>query len=288
MNLKDIINRKYPPEPWGEGEKLPWNDPGFSDRMLREHLSQSHDAASRRFEIIDMHVRWLHETVLSNRPSHILDLGCGPGLYLRRLASLGHICTGIDYSPASISYAKKEARRENVKIKYLLEDIRAAEFGAGFDLVMMIWGEFNVFSPADAKILMEKAAQALCDHGRLILEVHTFDAIRGQGKSASKWSAHRSGLFRESSHIYLEESFWDETRSAATVRYLILDPVSSNVTPYTSSSQAYTDEDLYELLKACGFSKVTKHASLSGEQDGSSGELVVFWAEKSVAPPAPS
>ncbi|MDP7251423.1 MAG: class I SAM-dependent methyltransferase [Planctomycetota bacterium] len=282
MNLQDIIGRECPPEPWREGEKIPWHDPGFSERMLREHLSQSHDAASRRFEIIDSHVRWIHEVVLSGRQSRILDLCCGPGLYLQRLASLGHDCVGIDYSPASIAYAKESAGRAQLKIRYMLEDIRTAEPGTKSDLVVMIWGEFNVFSPADAKALVKKAAGALCDYGQLVLEVHPFDAIRRQGNAASKWGASPSGLFCKSPHICLEESFWDETRRAATTRYFILDPASSSVTAYASSSQAYTDEEFCSLLNACGFTTVTQHPSLTGE-DESSGDVMVLRAEKEQA-----
>ena len=44
-NLLDLIRREAAPEPWAEGEKIPWDDPGFSRRMLEEHLSQAHDAA---------------------------------------------------------------------------------------------------------------------------------------------------------------------------------------------------------------------------------------------------
>ena len=56
MNLRDIADRNPQPEPWVEGEKIPWNDPAFSERMLAEHLCQAHDAASRRKEKIEKHV----------------------------------------------------------------------------------------------------------------------------------------------------------------------------------------------------------------------------------------
>ena len=40
MWLSEIIERSSVPVPWAEGENIPWNDPGFSKRMLDEHLSQ--------------------------------------------------------------------------------------------------------------------------------------------------------------------------------------------------------------------------------------------------------
>jgi trans-aconitate methyltransferase len=48
--------------------------------MLREHLSQAQDAASRHSEIMDQKVAWLHRHLLAERLARILDLGCGPGL----------------------------------------------------------------------------------------------------------------------------------------------------------------------------------------------------------------
>jgi hypothetical protein len=59
MNLLDVVKRIPVPKPYSEGEKIPWDDPEFSARMLKYHLSQDHDAASRRFNIIDQHVKFM-------------------------------------------------------------------------------------------------------------------------------------------------------------------------------------------------------------------------------------
>ena len=56
--ILDLVERKAVPEPWAEGDNIPWSESGFSGRMLAEHLSQEHDLASRRFEIIDRHTEW--------------------------------------------------------------------------------------------------------------------------------------------------------------------------------------------------------------------------------------
>jgi 2-polyprenyl-3-methyl-5-hydroxy-6-metoxy-1,4-benzoquinol methylase len=163
MNLLELTNRPSYPEPWSEGDNIPWSDPDFSERMLKEHLSQDHDAASRRGEIIDQHVAWIHSEVLSGASSKALDLGCGPGLYTSRLAKLGHECVGIDYSPASVAYAAEHARGEDLRCEYRQEDIREAEYGESFGLVMLINGELNVFAPEDAKGILRKCHAALDD-----------------------------------------------------------------------------------------------------------------------------
>lgn len=168
LTLLDLIDRDMAPKPWAEGEKIPWDDPEFSQRMLREHLSQKHDAASRRKNIIQKHVAWIHGHILGGLPSRILDLGCGPGLYTAPLAGLGHTSHGIDFSPASIDYAVQNAP---AGCTYTLGDIRTTEFGSGYDLVMSIFGEFNVFRPKDAQLILQKSNAALNTGGRLLLEV---------------------------------------------------------------------------------------------------------------------
>ena len=154
MQLIDVVKRSPAPQPWAEGDNIPWNDPAFSERMLKEHLPPN-SRASRRFDIIDRHVAWIHQTVLSSRPTRVLDLGCGPGLYAMRLAGLGHDCTGIDFSPASIRYAREQAQQAGLSCTFTHEDVRKAAFGAGFGLAMFIYGEFNNHAPL----------RVGCDHG---------------------------------------------------------------------------------------------------------------------------
>jgi SAM-dependent methyltransferase len=255
LKLLDLVDREPIPTPWAEGEKIPWNDPGFSLRMLEEHLSQEHDAASRRFEIVDSHVEWIHQHVLKANPSRILDLGCGPGLYANRLAAFGHTCVGIDFSPASIAYAREQARVDGLDVTYIQGDIRTADYGDGYDLVMQIFGEFNVFRPAEARGILERAYRALVLDGLLLLEPHTFEAVRGIGLQPSSWYSARTGLFSEEPHLCLQESLWDAKNHVAIERYYIIDAITGNVTRHSSSMQAYTEREYRALLTECGFGR---------------------------------
>ena len=259
MRLLDLVARAAVPAPWAEGDNIPWHEPGFSERMLAEHLSQAHDAASRRTPAIAAQVRWIHEQVLHGRPARVLDLGCGPGLYCSALARLGHECTGIDYSPASIAYATEHAACESLRCAYILGDLRTTPFGHGYDLVMLIYGELNVFSPADAARLLRSAHDALSTGGTLLLEAHTFDAVRSMGQAPRVWSTAERGLFSTWPYLLLQEHFWDETSATATIRYFVVDAGTAEVTRYAQTLQAYTDAAYHDLLGACGFSEVRMH-----------------------------
>ena len=280
MNLIDLVNRNPEPQPWEEGDNIPWSEPDFSQRMLIEHLSQDHNAASRKSSIIQQHIQWIHEVVLSEKPSKILDLGCGPGLYCHRLSSLGHHCFGIDYSPASIAYARQVAIEDHLNTIFTEADLREADYGTGFDVVMQIYGEINVFRPNHASLILKKAYQALKPGGILILEPHTFDAVQAWGTRSPSWYSSKSGLFATGSHLVLEEYFWDKDQKVATNRYFTINASSGSVIQYAQSVQAYTEQDYTELLEKCGFENIHFFPSLTGKPDPQQPQLIAILASK--------
>lgn len=280
MKILDVVDRNTPPAPWAEGDNIPWNQPAFSARMLREHLSQEHDRASRRSSVVDRHVEWIHEVVLAGRSGRVLDLCCGPGLYTERLAKLGHECRGIDYSPAAIEHARGAAEVGEEVIEYLLGDVRETEFGRGYDLAMMIFGEFNVFRREDASKLLRRAYDALVPGGVLLFEPQTFEAVKGVGETPPAWFTSHAGLFSETPHLCLSESFWDADSGTATVRYFVMDAMSGSVERMAVSYQAYTNAEYAALLAECGFEGGEFLPSLAGTGDGEQVELMAVLARK--------
>ncbi len=280
MNLLDLTHRTSPPEPWAEGDKIPWHDPDFSRRMLREHLSQAHDAASRRTIIIEEHVEWIQRVVLHDRVSRVLDLGCGPGLYSSRLAQRGHTCVGIDFSPASIEYAREAAQSQQLACEYRLDDVRYADYGTGYELVMFIFGELNPFRPAEARQILRKAYAALSDGGRLLLEVSTFAAVRRQGQQRATWYTLEQGLFSDRPHLCLFESFWHDAQAVAIERFYIINAETQEVTLHSICTQAYIDEQYRYMLQAAGFADSTFYPSLIGRPDERQQDFIAIVASK--------
>jgi len=278
--LLDIVNRKPKPAPWSEGDNIPWNDPEFSERMLAWHLSQEHDLASRKSATIDEHVEWIFSTLLDGRPARVLDLGCGPGLYAHRLSSLGCDYVGLDFSPASIRHAKEVAEDKGLRCRFIQADVRGEDFGNGFDLVMMIFGQLNVFPRDRAAEILSKAHAALEPGGCLLLELQAAEQIQKGGGAGPSWYSAPSGLFSDTPHLVLQENFWDAEARASTTRFMVIDAETGEVSSYALSNEAYTDEELDEALCTVGFSEVQRFPSLRGKAATGETDLPVVLARR--------
>ena len=279
MNLREILQRNPDLKPWDEGERVPWEEAAFSQRVLKEHLAQDNEAASRPLAKIKQHVHWLHRELLAEKPSRILDLGCGPGLYLTRLADLGHTCVGLDCAPASIEYALRNA---SPGCTYQLGDLRSADYGTDFDLIILIFGAFNLFRVADARLILEKARAALKPGGKLLLEISSPDAVDQIGNQPAMWSTAETGIFSGQPHILLMETFWEAEETVATERYFVIDGATGAVTRFAASTQAYDEAQIEALLREAGYGEVVFYPSLTGQATETVEEFITVVAIRPV------
>ncbi|MCG8589863.1 MAG: methyltransferase domain-containing protein [Proteobacteria bacterium] len=261
--IQSLLNRR-PAEPWSHGGKIPWDDPAFSARMLREHLSQEHDRASRRAAIIDEQVAWIHGTLLGGREQRILDLGCGPGLYSSRLARLGHRCVGLDFSPASIEYARDVASREHLACDYALADLQQASLGGPHEAALLLFGELNTFPRLVARHLLRRLRAALAPGARVVLEVQSEAAVRSRGAEPATWSTPTSSVFSDRPHLLLRECSWHEAEAACVERYFVVAEGSDEPTILASTTQAYSAEAYRELLSESGLVERERYPCLTG------------------------
>ncbi len=237
---------------WDGAYKIPWDNPEFSRRMLKEHLSQEHDLASRKANWIDAQVEWLNSTLQAIKPARILDLGCGPGFYSHRLCAAGHNCLGIDFGPASIEYAG-EHNPDSRKCRFVQGDIRYCDYAGPHDLAMLLYGEMNVFSPGEVKDILRRAYDSIAPGGKLLLEIQTAQAVERSGRAASSEQVLESGLFSDKGHTLRVQSEWLEDERVAVQSFYVTETGSSQAMKYRSTTKAWSDEELDRLLSDIGF-----------------------------------
>jgi SAM-dependent methyltransferase len=248
--------------------------------MLREHLSQKHDAASRGTKLVDRHVAWLHEHAIPRTRGSVLDLTCGPGLYTSRLARLGHRCFGVDISPASIEHARADAADGALACTYMLGDLRTAPLGAGHGAALLLFGELNAFPRGDVPGILERIHASLTGGGVLVLEVSTEAAVKSHGHATPTWYPSARSLFGDGSHLVLKESAWHPAERAATDRWLVVDAETAEVASYAATLEAWSDAEYEEAIRAAGFTHLERHPSLAGRTIRGQGELFVWTAAR--------
>ncbi len=171
MDLKVLGQAIAKPELFKKSTHKFWDDEHIAKQMLQFHLNPEVEAASKTKETIQKESNFIIETSKMDDKKSVLDLGCGPGLYVKEFAKTGAKVTGIDISDNSIQYAKEkiESSYDNTsfqKMNYLDMHIRNS-----FDIATLIYYDFCALNTDEQSILLTNVHNALKDNGIFILDV---------------------------------------------------------------------------------------------------------------------
>ena len=113
---------------------------------------------------IPLYKKVISKSILSSQ-SHILDIGCGSGLFLRMAGAKGATSTGIDVSPELLEIA----RQRNPMAELLNQDMENLSFDdKSFDIIT----GFNSLQYAeDITNLLKEIKRVLKDDGKLVIGV---------------------------------------------------------------------------------------------------------------------
>lgn len=134
--------------------------------------------------------------------SRILDVGCGWGRHAVELAKHGFQVTGIDYSPALIAEAKREAKSAGVEVEFLCGDMRKLDFDGRFDAALSLFSSLGFFeTEADDVEVLRRMRKAVGSDGALVVETMHRDAIARDYVERDWWETPAGD------HVWVERSF---------------------------------------------------------------------------------
>lgn len=238
---------------------LPWADPDLSRRMLREHLSQVHDQASRRTPLVAAQVAWLVERLAPG--ARVLDAACGPGLHALALVARGYPVLGVDVGPAVIAYAESEASARGLAAHFKKDDIRMIALPDRFDAILLLYGFLHTLPPYEAMALLRRLRAHLAPAGRLFLELRSPD--NWDRRTYHTWWEDEEGLFAPA--LILFEHGWDATAAAEIERYHIA-RTDGSLAAYDVTERRLDEEEWQRYLSEAGLILRTLHTDWPSEQ----------------------
>jgi ubiquinone/menaquinone biosynthesis C-methylase UbiE len=264
-----------------EAKNLPWNEPAFSERMLREHLDESHGAATRIAPERAAQLDWLWARLALQPGAKVLDVTCGPGLYAVELARQGCLVTGVDFSPAAIAYARDLALSRGVAARctFIEQDIRCMNFSrADFDAAIFLYGQLAVFSKAEAQALLGQLARAIKPGGKLCIELLNQERV---DKTRSQWwFTDDKGLWGDRPFLHLGERFWYEAEEMSVERFYIIHLETGELNEISLSDQTYAVETMTRMICQAGFNAVEVYPAWDHLPLYDADEWLVYMAQR--------
>jgi SAM-dependent methyltransferase len=239
-----------------------WTDPHVSEQMLGFHLDGSIDVASHRTERIEAATAWMIDELRLGPGSRVCDLGCGPGLYTRRLARAGASVTGVDFSARSIAYARETTAKEGLEIDYVEGDYLAWKPGGRLDLVTMIMRDYCALAPAQRLSLLRKVASWLEPDGAFLFDVNSMRFLEGMEETSSySWSP-EGGFWSPDAHFELFNRFLYPEEAVGLNKHVIVE--AERTRTIFDWFQCFSPESLGAELGEAGL----KVASILGDMTG--------------------
>ena len=275
--IDQLFHLLQKPALWQRSTEPFWDDEHISKSMLEAHLNPDCDAASRKHSFIDVSVKWLSGIIPAN--GKILDLGCGPGLYAKKLSDIGYDVTGMDYSKRSIAYAKSQ----DSKAEYIYQNYLELDDTDAFDAVILIYGDYAALIPDERKILLEKAYKALKSGGLFILDVftekHSSKKLTKPAWELTAWGlCENGGFWSAEPHICLDATYLYENNTVVVDQSIVI--TKSEVKEYLIWDTIYTIEKLTDEVLPFGFTVKSIFDDVSGKPYTGEAETLCFVLER--------
>ncbi len=259
--LKEI-NLRPKPFQFYTADEL-WTNAHTSKQMLAYHLNEAIDVSSRNKNFIDSSVAWMVSRFGVDKNTAIADFGCGPGLYTTRLAELGAVVTGIDFSENSLNYARERAAEKGLMIAYAQANYLEFETPDKFDLIIMIMCDFCALSPEQRQVLLSKFKSLLKPDGRVLLDVYSLNTFDQKEESATYERNQLNGFWSPEDYYGFVNTFKYEQEKILLDKYTIIDASRTRVV--YNWLQCYSKESLVNEFEANGLAVENVYSDVGGK-----------------------
>jgi SAM-dependent methyltransferase len=200
--------------------------------------------------------------------SSVLDLCCGPGRCSIVLASKGFSVTGVDLSTFLLDKAKGKSDSQNLKIEWVLEDMRRFVRPLSYDLVLNLFTSFGYFDDKnDDIIVLKNIFTSLRPGGALLIDV------MGKERLAKIFQDTVSNVLDDGTLIIQRPEIYDNWTRVRNNWTIIQGEHAKN---FTFHHTIYSGQELKERMEQSGFENVKLYGSLDGSAYDSNAQRLVI------------
>lgn len=237
-------------------------------------------ANARIAEIYELTNGWgpdydFYVALVGDRPSRVLDLGCGTGTLCCALAERGHRVTGVEPAAAMLEIARKKPHGE--KVEWVEASAQTYRSGERFDWIVMMGHAFQVFlSDADALAAFNTMHGHLKNDGKA-----AFETRNPQIDWAAEWAG-RIPQTRTLGGEQFVESLQVERREGEFISFQTSYQFSGEKLTTQSTLRFPSHKQVAELITRSGLSVVNVFGEWDGSPfDGQRSREIIFVAGRS-------
>jgi SAM-dependent methyltransferase len=237
-----------------------WDDEYIASQMIQFHLNPEVEAASRTPVVIKKETDFIIKSTLM-KDKDVLDLGCGPGLYVNGFAKKAKCVLGIDLSQNSISYAKNTIAHENSNVDFITMNYLTMELHQKFDIITLIYYDFGALDFSDQRRLLRNVHEVLRPNGYFVFDVLSDQADHEESSSIRFY---QKGFWSPDPYmeIHLKMEYKDPMVRGS--QYTLLNE-QAELRIMRIYDQLYSKEEITQLLTESGFEVIGCYADLSGK-----------------------
>ncbi len=250
----ELLNK---PLPFEQGNMTLWDNEYIATNVLKKHLQKDIDSGSRKSETIIHTTQWINERFPLK--GHVLDIGCGPGLYATPLSDFGFSYHGIDISKYQIVYAKKFSCGKNVMFETV--DFRGLKLSCFYDVVLMLYGIYSFYCPEDRLQLLKTIKTSLSPGGRVIVEVFTKNHYIDRQDSRDWEYITKNGFWSDKAYLELNAFYKYNEFGLVLVQAARVD---SSINVWNSWIQTFDVDTLQSEFRLAGFTTFEIYGSCTG------------------------
>ncbi|MFX1484511.1 MAG: class I SAM-dependent methyltransferase [Promethearchaeota archaeon] len=198
----------------------------------------------------------------------VLDLCCGIGRHSLEFARRGHKVVGVDRTRLYLEKAKQKAHEENLRVEFVLDDMRTFYRKRSFDIVLSMFTSFSYFEDHEEQMLvLRNIYSSLRAGGRLLLD-SAGKEILARVFLRQSWSEWPHGFL-------LEEREAIDNWSRMHNKWIFVER-DGTVHRYDVIHWIYSGAEIKEMIEKVGFSDVKIYGGLDGRAyDNEAVRLVV-------------